>query len=266
MIKNQSLKEKIYINLNKEFSNINIYTYKTIPSTNEIAKQLVLNEAKHGTVIIAEEQTSGKGRMGKSFYSPPNTGIYMSIILRENLSALNPVLITTSSCVAICDAIYKVTGIECQIKWINDIYINNKKVGGILAETSIDFKDKNMNYLIIGIGINFNKPKFNFPTEFKEIAGAIYQDNNTEVSKNKLCSEIINNILNIIPKINNYDFISEYKKRSLILNKEILYIINNIKYKGKAIDINKDGYLIVKHNDGSIKTLNSSEITIRMLN
>ncbi len=249
MIKNQSLKEKIYINLNKEFSNINIYTYKTIPSTNEIAKQLVLNEAKHGTVIIAEEQTSGKGRMGKSFYSPPNTGIYMSIILRENLSALNPVLITTSSCVAICDAIY-----------------NKKKVGGILAETSIDFKNKNMNYLIIGIGINFNKPKFNFPTELKEIAGAIYQDNNTEVSKNKLCSEIINNILNIIPKINNYDFILEYKKRSLILNKEILYIINNIKYKGKAIDINKDGYLIVKHNDGSIKTLNSSEITIRMLN
>ena len=123
-----------------------------------------------------------------------------------------------------------------------------------------------MNYLIIGIGINFNKPKFNFPTELKEIAGAIYQDNNTEVSKNKLCSEIINNILNIIPKINNYDFISEYKKRSLILNKEILYIINNIKYNGKAIDINKDGYLIVKHNDGSIKTLNSSEITIRMLN
>lgn len=275
MIKNKLLKENknslsmiskknIYLHLNEEFSNIDIYTHKKISSTNEEAKKIALNKTKHATVIIADEQTDGKGRMGRTFYSPPNTGIYMSIILRENLSTFNSVLITTSSCVAICDAIYKVTGMDCQIKWINDIYMNNKKVGGILTETSMNSENKIMNYLIIGIGINFNKPKYNFPIDIQEIAGSIYK-NNTKVSRERLCSEIINNILSITSRINSYDFISEYKRRSLIFNREILYTSYGIKYKGKVIDINKDGSLLVKNKDGSIKVLNSSEITIRRL-
>ena len=258
-------KEGISLYLNKEFSNIEIYTYKTTSSTNEVAKKLALTGAKHGTVVISEEQTQGKGRMGRSFYSPANTGIYMSIILRPTLTAMDSVLITTSSSVAICDAIHKVTGIECQIKWINDIYINNKKIGGILTEASTNFESGTIDYLILGIGINFNNPKDNFPDDLKEISDSLYKGNSNGINRNILCAEILNNILSIIPKIKDYNFISEYKKRSIILNQEIMYTSGGIYSKGRAIDINNDGSLVIKHDDGSIKILNSGEISIRRL-
>lgn len=258
-------KEGISLYLNKDFSNVDIYIYKTTSSTNEVAKKLALSGAKHGTVVISEEQTQGKGRMGRSFYSPANTGIYMSIILRPTLTAMDSVLITTSSSVAICDAIHKVTGIECQIKWINDIYINNKKIGGILTEASTNFESGTIDYLILGIGINFNNPKDDFPDNLKEIAGSLYKGNSNGINRNMLCAEILNNILSIIPKIKDYDFISEYKKRSIILNQEIMYISGGIYSKGKAIDINNDGSLVIKHDDGSIKILNSGEVSIRRL-
>ena len=258
-------KEGISLYLNKDFSNVDIYIYKTTSSTNEVAKKLALSGAKHGTVVISEEQTQGKGRMGRSFYSPANTGIYMSIILRPTLTAMDSVLITTSSSVAICDAIHKVTGIECQIKWINDIYINNKKVGGILTEASTNFESGTIDYLILGIGINFNNPKDNFPDDLKEIADSLYNGNSNGINRNILCAEILNNILSIIPKIKDYNFISEYKKRSIILNQEIMYTSGGIYSKGRAIDINNDGSLVIKHDDGSIKILNSGEISIRRL-
>ena len=259
-------KEGISLYLNKSCSNIEIYNYKTISSTNEVAKNLALSGAKHGTVVISEEQTAGKGRLGRSFYSPANTGIYMSIILRPNLTAMDSVLITTSSSVIICEAIKKVTGIDCQIKWINDIYLNNRKVGGILTEASTNFESGTIDYLILGIGINFNPPKDDFPKELKSIASSLFNNDKNNINRNMLCAEIINNILNMIPRIKNYDFISEYKKRSIVLNEEIMYINSGISFKAKAIDIKDDGSLVVQHDDGSIKTLNSGEVSIRRLN
>ena len=259
-------KEGISLYLNKSCSDIEIYNYKTISSTNEIAKNLALSGAKHGTVVISEEQTAGKGRLGRSFYSPANTGIYMSIILRPNLTAMDSVLITTSSSVIICESIKKVTGIDCQIKWINDIYLNNKKVAGILTEASTNFESGTIDYLILGIGINFNQPKDDFPDELKSIASSLFNNNNNNINRNMLCAEIISNILDVIPRIKNYDFISEYKKRSIVLNQEIIYISSGISSKGKAININCDGSLVVEHDDGSIKILNSGEVSIRRLN
>lgn len=259
-------KEGISLYLNKSCSDIEIYNYKTISSTNEIAKNLALSGAKHGTVVISEEQTAGKGRLGRSFYSPANTGIYMSIILRPNLTAMDSVLITTSSSVIICESIKKVTGIDCQIKWINDIYLNNKKVAGILTEASTNFESGTIDYLILGIGINFNQPKYDFPDELKSIASSLFNNNSNNINRNMLCAEIISNILDMIPRIKNYDFISEYKKRSIVLNQEIIYISSGISSKGKAININCDGSLVVEHDDGSIKILNSGEVSIRRLN
>ena len=117
--------------LKENHMSISIHTFKSVTSTNEIAKQLALEGAPHGTVVIAEEQTAGKGRMGRSFYSPSKSGIYMSIILRPNLKVCDSVLVTTAASVAICKAIENITNIKAQIKWINDIVINYKKVCGI---------------------------------------------------------------------------------------------------------------------------------------
>ena len=259
-------KEGITLYLNDEFKYIDIYTYKKVTSTNDIAKKLALNGAKHGTIVISEEQTNGKGRLGRSFYSPANTGIYMSIILKLSLTTMDSVLITTSSAVAICDAIEKLTGINCQIKWINDIYLNGKKIAGILAETSTNFESKTIDYLILGIGLNFTQPKNDFPEELRKIASSLFEHNNSTINRNLLCAEIANNILNMISKIENYDFISEYKKRSIVLNQDIIYTTKGISLIGKAIDIANDGSLIVKNSDGSTKILNSGDITIRKVN
>ena len=187
-------KEGITLYLNDEFKYIDIYTYKKVTSTNDIAKKLALNGAKHGTIVISEEQTNGKGRLGRSFYSPANTGIYMSIILKLSLTTMDSVLITTSSAVAICDAIEKLTGINCQIKWINDIYLNGKKIAGILAETSTNFESKTIDYLILGIGLNFTQPKNDFPEELRKIASSLFEHNNSTINRNLLCAEIANNI------------------------------------------------------------------------
>lgn len=258
-------KEGISLYLHKNFSDIDIYTHKIVTSTNDLCKTLAINGAKHGTIVISEEQSAGKGRLGRKFYSPANTGIYMSIILRPNLTAMDSVLITTASSVAICEAITKVTGIECEIKWINDIFINNKKIGGILTEGSTNFESGTIDYLILGIGINFSTSLNSFPNELKDIASSLYEGDHEGISRNMLCAEIINNILHMIPKIKSYDFISEYKKRSIILNKYITYTYGSTTGTGKAIDINKDGSLVIEHNDGSIKVLNSGEVSIRKI-
>ena len=179
---------------------------------------------------------------------------------------MDSVLITTSSAVAICDAIEKLTGINCQIKWINDIYLNGKKIAGILAETSTNFESKTIDYLILGIGLNFTQPKNDFPEELRKIASSLFEHNNSTINRNLLCAEIANNILNMISKIENYDFISEYKKRSIVLNQDIIYTSKGISLFGKAIDIANDGSLIVKNSDGSTKILNSGDITIRKVN
>ena len=181
---------------------------------------------------------------------------------------MDSVLITTSSAVAICDAIEKLTGINCQIKWINDIYLNGKKIAGILAETSTNFESKTIDYLILGNHsmMDDHQPKNDFPEELRKIASSLFEHNNSTINRNLLCAEIANNILNMISKIENYDFISEYKKRSIVLNQDIIYTSKGISLIGKAIDIANDGSLIVKNSDGSTKILNSGDITIRKVN
>ena len=259
-------KESIITHLDKTLADVDIHIFKTIPSTNDKAKEFALNGAKNGTVIIAEEQSAGKGRMGRSFYSPANTGIYMSIILRPKLTSMDSVLVTTAASVCICNAIYKTTGIQCEIKWINDIYINNKKVAGILTEASTNSQSGIIDYLILGIGINFNKPKDNFPNEIKNIATSLFDNDSNGKTRNILCAEIINNILNMISNIKNYDFISEYKEKSIIMNKDIMYTISGKSFFGKVIDISNEGSLIIKDKYDNIIILSSSEVTIRRLN
>lgn len=251
--------------LKEDYISIPIHIFKSVPSTNETAKQLALEGAPHGTVVIAEEQTAGKGRMGRSFYSPSKTGIYMSIILRPNLKVCDSVLVTTAASVAICKAIENITKIKAEIKWINDIVINYKKVCGILTEAVTDFETGNIQHIIIGIGINFTTEKDAFPLEIRSIATSLFNKNNCTTTRNHLCAEIINEILFMIKAIKNYNFIDEYKARSIILKEKISFIKNGITNFGTAIDIKDDGSLEVLKDDGETVILNTGEISIRRI-
>ena len=252
--------------LNKTTENININVYKTIPSTNDLAKELAIKHEKEGTVIIAEEQTSGRGRFNRKFYSPSGTGIYMSIILRPKIHASNSFLITTAAAVAISEAIENVSNKETKIKWVNDIYCDNKKVCGILTEASIDFESGMVDYAILGIGINVKLPKEGFPDEIKDIATSILEcDTSLSVDiRSKLIAEVLNRFWLYYEDIENRSFIEAYKSRSLLIGKDINIISKNSKEKAKVIEIDNECRLKVKTEDGSIKILSSGEVSVRL--
>lgn len=261
-----------------------IHVFKTVESTNLTAKKMALDGAPAGTVVIAEEQTKGRGRMGRSFYSPPDGGIYMSFILKPRFDVAKSVLITTAASVAVCKAIEKVTGISCRIKWVNDVYLGDKKICGILTEAVTDFESGQIDYIVCGIGINYSTA---FPEELSGIAGSLFEETPGDsssgqstvaeysgegISRNRLIAEVINQVLSISENLESKEFIEEYKIRSFVLGKEILVIPtigHNMERNltegipASAVDIDGDGGLVVRYRDGSIGTLNSGEISIR---
>ncbi|MGI6747300.1 MAG: biotin--[acetyl-CoA-carboxylase] ligase [Anaerovoracaceae bacterium] len=272
--------------MKRSYMSDRIHVFKTIPSTNLTAKKMALDGAPFGTVVIAEEQTKGRGRFGRSFHSPPLSGIYISFILEPRFDMTKSVLITTAASVAVCKAIEEVTGIYCQIKWVNDIFMGEKKICGILTEAVSNFENGQIEHIVIGIGINYSTNTSDFPEELQKTAGSLfgdmhtpYNDNqlkdlvsNPSISRNRLIAEVINQILDINENLESRDFIPEYKKRSFVLGKEILIIPaggaqgeRNLSEgtTALALDIDQDGGLVVQYRDGSIDTLNSGEISIR---
>lgn len=256
-------REGINIFLKEENKGLDIEVYKELDSTNVYAKQLAVQGALHGTVVLAEEQTAGRGRRGRSFYSPGSTGIYMSIILRPNMEANEAILITTATSVAVAKAIEAVTRIKTGIKWVNDIYIDEKKVAGILTEAVTDFESGKIECVIVGIGINFSTPKNSYPDEIKEIATSLYENKPNDITRNQLVAEIINQVLASFKNLQSKEFIEDYKEKSIVIGRDIYILSNNSKTKAKAIDVDEQGGLIVLTEDGVVKTLNSGEISIR---
>lgn len=242
-----------------------IKAYKTIGSTNQVAKKMAMEGAAQGTVIISEEQTQGRGRMGRSFFSPANSGIYMSLILRPKVYASEAVLVTTAASVGVCRAIKKVTNKDSQIKWVNDIYLDDKKICGILTEAVTNFETGLVECVIIGIGLNFRLPENNFPEDLKEIAGSLFEEKPDTLTRNHLVAEIINAVLGLCEDLKNRDFLEEYKVRSMVLDHGIRVHRNNDYFSARAIDISKDGGLIIENESGQIETLNSGEISIQRM-
>lgn len=210
----------------------------------------------------------------------------MSFILKPSLDMTKSVLITTAASVAVCKAIEKVTGIYCQIKWVNDIFMGEKKVCGILTEAVSSFESGQIDYIVIGIGINYSTNTTDFPEELRNIAGSLFGDTHTtesddqpkdldfnpSITRNRLIAEVINEILDVNENLESRDFIPEYKERSFVLGKEILVIPpsemgveRNLSegISAVALDIDHDGSLVVCYQDNSIDTLNSGEISIR---
>lgn len=252
--------------LNKYNNNFNINVYKTINSTNSAVKELAINSAKEGTVIISEEQTEGRGRFGRKFHSPKGTGIYMSILLRPQMHASKAFLITAATAVAVAEAIETVSDKKAKIKWVNDIYCDNKKVCGILTEASFDFESGITDYAVLGIGINVKTPKEGFSEEIKDIATAIfeYEDSPSTDIRSKLIAEILERFWDYYKHIEDKSFLKAYKTRSLLINNEVNIISNKSSEKASVLEIDDECRLKVKMEDGSIRFLSSGEVSIRM--
>ena len=248
--------------LNGAAINFQLEVYKSVTSTNTLAKEKAIQGAKEGTVIIACEQTEGRGRMGRSFYSPNSGGIYFTVILRPKLELEDSLLITTATAVAVAKAIESIANVKADIKWVNDIYINGKKVCGILTEASINFESGGLEYAVIGIGINISTDIF--PEEIKKIAGSIFLDKPTDMPiSSVLVAEVLNNLSECMDTLTDKKYLEEYTKRSFLIGCQIHVIKKSETLAAKAIGIDDKARLIVEYEDRSREALSSGEVSIR---
>ena len=249
--------ENIQKSLNTEFIGKNIIYYKTTDSTNLQAK-IHFNEPD-GTVFISEHQTEGRGRLSRSWHSLPNTGIYMSILLKPEPLPLNISAITLILGLSAAVSIEKISNSPVFIKWPNDIVINSKKVCGILTELT----GKKNSYIVAGIGINVNTP--NFPESLKETATSIDLENNMQIDREALFSELLHEFeknYKIFLKKGFGAFRDEYEKKCITLNRELEIITPLESYKAKGVSIDTSGALMIEK-DGEIKSISSGEVSVR---
>lgn len=241
---------------------VDVHVEQVVTSTNTLVVEKAIQHEKEGYVLVAGEQTKGKGRTGHTFYSPNQTGVYLSILLRPTqLEPMEATNITSMAAVSACEAIEKF-GIEPKIKWINDIFIDGKKVSGILTEASISMESKLMEYVVLGIGFNVYQPEGGFPEEIHSIAGSIF-DENIEDGKNRLVAYFINSFMKYYKNWNKDDYYQSYKDHSMILDKEIYIVTPNGNKYVFAKDIDKNFELIVD-DQGETKILSSGEVHIKV--
>ncbi len=234
-----------------------------VDSTNRYLKELALTGEKEGSVIVADRQSAGRGRLGRSFFSPEEKGIYMSILLRPKIELQRSVLITSMAAVAVAEAIESVSGIFTQIKWVNDVFLNRKKVCGILTEAGINPSTGTLDYVVLGIGVNVGPVEF--PEELKPIATSVSMECGKTISREVLIEEILEKLEQWYPTLWNGDFLEESRKRSILLGKEILVIETGTggeSYSARAVDLDDMGHLIIEK-DGIRSILNSGEVSVK---
>lgn len=235
---------------------------KTVNSTNKYAKELAKQGAPEWTVVTADTQTDGYGRMGRRFLSPVGSGLYMSIILRPHLEPAKALYITAAAAVALTDAIKELTNTDTCIKWVNDIYLNDKKIAGILTESAFA-DDKRIEYTVLGIGVNIYTPEGGFPAEISDIASAIYSSPTSSELRDSLAQSVCLHFKNYYDRLEEKQFLDKYRALNIVPNSDITVISSNGSYRAHAVEINDDFKLIIKKEDGTVACLDSGEVSVR---
>lgn len=241
-----------------------ILIFEELDSTNRYLKERAAKGEAEGTVVIAESQSAGRGRLGRSFFSPGEKGIYMSVLLKPELSMEQSVRITSMAAVAVAGAIERVSGIRAQIKWVNDIFLNRKKVCGILAEAGMNYEKAMLDYVVLGIGVNVGCMEF--PEELKQIATSVSNECRQDISRAELIAEILNELEYWYPSLQDGSFLEESKERSILLGQEIRVLDAASAcgfYMAHALDLDDMGHLLIER-DGERQLLHSGEISIRL--
>lgn len=239
-----------------------VYYLPCVDSTSNYAKALAKDGAPNGTAVIAKCQTGGRGRMGRSFHSPEG-GLYLTLILRPNCKATDLMHLTCGVGVAASNAIFSVTGIRPGLKWINDLVLGTKKVGGILVEMSLT-PEGLVDYALIGIGINC---KDTVPPELAEIATALNREAGKEISPATLAAALLSELHKLSGTIcaEKAAILRTYRAFCVTIGKEVLLIRGEEKRQAFALDITDDGGLLVEYPDGTKATIASGEASVRGL-
>lgn len=244
---------------------IRLQAFESLDSTNNYLKKLAAEGAAEGTVVVADKQTAGRGRMGRSFASVAGCGIYMSMLLRPANCTPDCAQSLTAVCaVAVCRAVEKVCGRAPGIKWINDLYLRGKKICGILCESSV--KNGKVDYAVLGIGLNVTTRIEDFPEELRETAGSLLTQTGFVFERGKLIAAIIAELSSLYtawleaPSVCH----AEYKRRCIVLDRQISVSSPEGEYEAVAEGISPDYGLILRLDDGTRRTVHSGEVKIKM--
>ncbi|PLR99722.1 biotin--[acetyl-CoA-carboxylase] ligase [Bacillus sp. T33-2] len=255
--------DEISFGLKTEFLGRNLHYEDSVDSTQKIAHRLAYDGAPEGTVVIAEEQTSGRGRMDRKWHSPKYTGIWMSVLLRPNIPPQKAPQLTLIAAVAIVQAIEETTGLIPEIKWPNDILIDGKKVTGILTE--LQAESDRINAIIIGIGINVNQKKEDFPDEIAEVASSLAIKAGSPLSRVKLVQAVLKNLEKLYITYLDAGFYPVkllWESYAVSIGKVVTARTLTGSIKGKALGITDDGVLMIEEPTGEIRHVYSADILL----
>ena len=255
--------EGIELYLSKKYK-LEFEYLKEVDSTNNLMKDRAKEGKGEGYVIAASSQSKGRGRLGRTFYSPEGSGIYMSILLRPDLNAEDAGMLTAAAAVAVSSAIDKLSQKESKIKWVNDIYIDDKKVCGILTEASFNMENGKLEYVIVGIGVNVYQPDGGFPMDIKDIASEVFKSQAGDM-RNKLIAKICDEFFAIYSNFSSKGFVKDYKAIYLLYGMDILVISPKGTKNAKALYIDDNCHLMVQYENGEIQALSSGEVSIKQL-
>jgi len=256
-VKTDDIKSKIKGSIGRE-----IFFYEKVGSTNTVASNLAEAVAE-GTVIIADTQEKGRGRLGRVWVSPPGENIYMSIILQPQIETKDATLITIMAAVASANALRKTTGLNISIKWPNDLICHERKIGGILTELKTD--QKGILFSVIGIGINVNTDIDAFPEDVREIATSVKNETGKLFLREEIVAEILNEIHNwymILKAMKREVLLAEWQRLTSTLGKEVIVVIGQETYKGFAEAIDDEGMLILRLPSEEMKRIHSGDVTV----
>lgn len=235
-----------------------------VESTNKSVKLLAVNGEAEGYVLISRKQTKGRGRMGRDFYSPQGTGVYMSLLLRPQCPSEEVSLVTTAAAVSVCEALESIGASDCGIKWVNDIFVNGKKVCGILCEAGFNGANRTADYVVLGVGVNMYFPQDDFPQELQDIAGAVFSEQR-DGAMDTFVSGFLTSFYNYYNSLSSREFISHYRKRCFVIGREISFLSQEQFSQGRAIDVDENCNLIVEKSTGERQVIGSGEISVRIL-
>ncbi len=267
-----------------QYRDVPLEVLQTVDSTNRLAKVLAVEGAAHGTTVFAEEQTAGRGRLGRQFSSPRGSGLYMSAILQKSLDPDAAVEVTTMAAVAVAKAVEKLGGPRLSIKWVNDLFLDGKKTVGILTEAVADVESRHIERIVVGIGINVTTRPEEFPPEVRQVAGSLFEEREAPFTRSQLAAAVLEELLAGAEQLGTHSHMAEYRERCLTLGKRVEILRKGTDTaaagstaartgngssvelpknpRGKAIAVEDDGTLLVQLDSGETVPVSYGEVSV----
>ena len=255
--------ERMRESLLGEATGFRITTFDVLDSTNTYLKSKGVQGEADGAVVLADRQLSGRGRMERSFFSPGKTGLYMSILLRREWSVRHALTLTTCAAVAVAQAIEALIGRRADIKWVNDIYLDGKKVCGILCEGNVIPGTDRLDFAVLGVGVNVCSPSEGFPPELDAIATSLFRGEAPEGAREQLAADILNRLAALLSD-EAAKVYREYRSRCIAIGKRVVVLQGGTQRTADVLDLDDEFRLVVRWENGQTGLLDSGEISIRI--